>query len=258
MIGSVVHAAARGRFDGEIFHGFHVSKFPSTCQACQPPRQLDKPLGNLLDKRHARFSVHLTRGFASLDKRRAAAFVDSAPPVSREGDTHAHSWRKPRCRPSGKSRQMVVLKQSEMKRMGAGFGVFGGDFTRLLDKRPDLTGEAHYTSDWWGCRASQVTWQSLGMTWQPHSDTNRIHLAGPFASTWHPELPRSVRGAGRSKMTGSPRSRYEGNLTVAAHGVGAFYPHGSTQKPLLCFGSGAVFVHSLGKNAHTWQLRMRG
>ncbi len=225
---------------------------------CQPPRQLDKPLDNLLDKRHARFSVHLTRGFASLDKRRAAAFVDSAPPVSREGDTHAHSWRKPRCRPSGKSRQMVVLKQSEMKRMGAGFEVFGGDFTRLLDKRPDLTGEAHYTSDWWGCRASQVTWQSLGLTWQPHSDTNRIHLAGPFASTWHPELPRSVRGAGRSKMTGSPRSRYEGNLTVAAHGVGAFYPHGSTQKPLLCYGCGAVFVHSLGKNAHTWQLRMRG
>src|SRR2546428_2139243 len=122
---------------------------------------LDKPLDNLLDKRHARFSVHLTRGFASLDKRRAAACVDSAPPVSREGDTHAHSWRKPRCRPSGKSRQMVVLKQSEMKRMGAGFGVFGGDFTRLLDKRPDLTGEAHYTSDWWGCRASQVTWQAL-------------------------------------------------------------------------------------------------
>src|SRR6266568_3240218 len=29
---------------------------------CQPPRQLDKPLDNLLDKRHARFSGHLTSG----------------------------------------------------------------------------------------------------------------------------------------------------------------------------------------------------
>jgi len=111
---------------------------------------------------------------------------------------------------------------------------------------------------WWGCRATQVTWQSLGITWHPHSGTNRIHLARRFAPTWHRELRRSTRGGGRSKMMGSPRSQYEGNLTAAAHGVGAFYPYGRSQKPLLCFGSGAVLARSLGKSAHTWQRRTRG
>ena len=128
----------------------------------------------------------------------------------------------------------------------------------LVDERPPVDPRAgtNATTRTLGGAVGQV--KLLGITWQPPSGTNCVLLPRRFAPTWHPELRRSTRGGGRSKMTGSPRSPYEGNLTVAAHGVGAFYPHGRSQKPLLCFGSGAVLAHSLGKSAHTWQRRTRG
>ena len=87
-----------------------------------------------------------------------------------------------------------------------------------LDKRPLLDGGAGTNATIRTIGGSVGKVKSLGITWQPRSGTNCIHLARRFAPTWHPELRRSTRGGGRSRMTWSPRSPYEGNLTVAAHG----------------------------------------
>ena len=105
-----------------------------------------------------------------------------------------------------------------LRRNCYGVVVVGRFSPDLVDERPPVDPRAgtNATTRTLGGAVGQV--KPLGITWQPRSGTNCIHLARRFAPTWHPELRRSMRGGGRSKMTWSPRSPYEGNLTVAAHG----------------------------------------